>query len=65
MKKETGVVEALALIFLVAVSVTVGYTAGKIYADRAFAKEAIQRGYAEWRVNENGQPSFHWKESRP
>lgn len=63
MKKETSAIEFLALIFLVAVSTLVGYTSGKIYSDRAFAKEAVRLGHAEWRVNENGQPSFHWKEA--
>jgi hypothetical protein len=58
---------ALCLIFLVLVFVLTisAHDSGERRADERWQKETLMRGYAEYRPDKNGVPTWQWKEVKP
>jgi hypothetical protein len=65
MKEESTASKFAAFVAVVALAIWLGYASGSMYAERNIAHEAVANGHAEFRVDNKGSVSFHWKERCP
>jgi hypothetical protein len=63
MNKESILTCAVVAFIFAAVGFVLGTAFGTSQFGEKFEREAIKKGHAVWRTDENGHPVFQWKEA--